>query len=98
MEKKQEVMEYHSYDEVPVMLSAKDISALLKMPMSTVYFIFHAVDFPTITIGKRKFARKESLFRWIEMHENDISYLMSVNAGERCKELKKNSKQKGRKC
>ena len=50
MEKKQEVMEYHSYDEVPVMLSAKDISALLKMPMSTVYFVFHAVDFPTITI------------------------------------------------
>ena len=87
MGKKQEVIEYHSYDEVPVILNAKDISALLGMPLSTVYFIFHAIDFPTVTIGTRKFARKESLFAWLEKHENDIHYLTNANVGEKRRKL-----------
>lgn len=90
MGKKQEVSEYHSYDEVPVILDAKDISALLGMPISTVYFIFKAIDFPTITIGSRKLACKESLFAWLEKHENEIPYLTSANVGERRRELVKN--------
>lgn len=87
MDKKSEMMEYHSYDEVPLMLSAKDIAALLKMPMSSVYFMFYAVDFPTVSIGSRKLVRKEKLFAWLEKHENDITYLMNANAGERRREL-----------
>lgn len=87
MEKKQEVIEYHSYDEVPVILSAKEVAALLRMPLSTVYFIFSAIDFPTISVGSRKLARKEALFAWLEKHENDIPYLMSANTGERRREL-----------
>lgn len=33
MEKEQEVIEYHTYDEVPVILNAKEIASLLHMPI-----------------------------------------------------------------
>lgn len=87
MEKEQEVIEYHAYDEVPVILNAKEIAALLHMPISSVYFMFYAVDFPTVMIGSRKFVRKEKLFAWLEKHENDIPYLTRVNVAERRKEI-----------
>ena len=87
MEKKQKVIEYHTYDEVPLMMSAKDIAVLLKISSATAYFMFHAIDFPTVTIGKRMLVRKEKFFAWLEKHENDIPYLMRANAAERRKEV-----------
>lgn len=87
MEKKQKVIEYHTYDEVPLMMSAKDIARLLKISSATAYFMFHAIDFPTVTIGKRMLVRKEKFFAWLEKHENDIPYLMQANAADRRKEI-----------
>ena len=96
MDKRQDGIEYHSYDEVPLMLSAKEIAALLRISTATVYCIFSAIDFPTITIGSRKLVRKENLFVWLEKHENDIPYLMNANVADRRMEIMENdSKQKG---
>ena len=98
MEKKQEVIEYRTYDEVPLMMSAKDIAGLLKISSATAYCVFHAIDFPTVTIGKRMLVRKEKFFAWLEKHENDIPYLTRANAAERRKEIMGNvSLEKGRK-
>ena len=87
MEKKRKEIEYHTYDEVPLILSAKDIAGLLKISSATAYFMFHAIDFPTVTIGKRVFVRKEKFFAWVEKHENDIPYLMRANVADRRKEI-----------
>lgn len=87
MEKKQKVIEYHTYEEIPLMMCAKDIAGLLKISSATAYCIFHAIDFPTVTIGKRMLVRKEKFFAWLEKHENDIPYLMRANAAEHRKKI-----------
>ena len=96
MGKRQVGIEYHNYDELPLMLCAKEIAALLRISTATVYCIFSAIDFPTITIGSRKLVRKEKLFAWLEKHQNDIPYLTVANVAERRKEIMENdSIQKG---
>ena len=59
---------YNSYDSVPLFLNASNIASLLSIPKSDVYFMFHAADFPTITIGGRMIVRKDRLFQWLEIH------------------------------
>lgn len=96
MGKRQDGIEYHNYDELPLMLCAKEIAALLRISTATVYCIFSAIDFPTITIGSRKLVKKEKLFAWLEKHENDIPYLTNANVAERRREImKKDSESKG---
>ena len=52
---------YGTYESVPLFLDAVDIANVLGIPKSDVYFMFHAVDFPIITIGGRMIVRKEEL-------------------------------------
>jgi hypothetical protein len=59
---------YGTYESVPLFLDAVDIANVLGIPKSDVYFMFHAVDFPIITIGGRMLVRKERLFQWLELH------------------------------
>ena len=58
-----------SYDDLPLILDANDLMALLGFSRTNVYYILHAEDFPAIVIGKRRLVTKEKLFQWLEAHE-----------------------------
>lgn len=64
------VQKYSSLEEVPLFLDANDIVRILGISKTNVYYMFRAAGFPTISIGKRKFVRKEKLFSWLESQEN----------------------------
>ena len=64
---------YCSVEEIPLFLDAKDIVRILGISKTNVYYMFRASDFPTITIGKRKFVRKEKLFSWLDAQENSMN-------------------------
>ena len=66
-EKKQK--RFASYESVPLFLSGADVSNLLGLSRTNVYYLFREKDFPAITIGKRKMVRREKLFAWIDAHE-----------------------------
>lgn len=61
---------YCSYDELPLILGARDLIRLLGFSRTNVYYMLQANDFPAIVIGKRRLVHKEKLFEWLEQHEN----------------------------
>jgi hypothetical protein len=65
-----ETSKYCSVEEIPLFLDANDILRILGVSKTNVYYMFRADGFPTISIGKRKFVRKEKLFSWLETQEN----------------------------
>ena len=60
---------YRSFDEVPVVLSAKDLSKVLCVSEAHAYRMMHAEGFPTIMIGKRLMVMKNSLMNWLSDKE-----------------------------
>ena len=73
MENIKEEPKYCSVEEIPLFLDANDIVRILGISKTNVYYMFRADGFPTITIGKRKFVRKEKLFSWLESQESAAS-------------------------
>ena len=60
---------FFEYDEIPLILGANELMALLGFSRTNVYYMLNAEDFPAIVIGKRRLVRKDKLFEWIEAHE-----------------------------
>lgn len=59
---------YKSYDELPLLLNAKQLSELLGVSDSSVYELIQEDDFPSLRIGKRIVIPKEELRKWISTH------------------------------
>ena len=53
-------------DEMPEMLSAKDMSEQLGVSLCTCYKLLKQDDFPTIQIGKRRMVSRDRLNEWLE--------------------------------
>lgn len=60
---------YRSFDEIPVVLSAKDLSKVLSISEPHAYRMMHSKGFPTIMIGKRLMVMKKSLLDWLSHKE-----------------------------
>ncbi len=83
---KRDVISYSDYDSIPLCLDAFDISNILGIPRSDVYFLLHAEGFPTITIGGRMLVRKEKLFNWLELYKKTP---LCPTVGDRHPQIKK---------
>lgn len=59
---------YKNYDELPLTLSAKDISAFLGVSPASSYSLFKRKDFPIIKIGKRSVVARDRFLEWLEHH------------------------------
>lgn len=57
---------YKSYDELPIVLSAKDLSAAMCISRSGAYALMAQNDFPTVTVGNRKLIPKAAFIKWLE--------------------------------
>lgn len=56
----------YTYEQLPLMLCADQIAALLGISRANAYNLMHQDDFPSIHIGKRLIVPREKLIAWID--------------------------------
>ena len=64
---------YTSYDELPLLLSVKQLVDLMGVSDSSIYELIQEDDFPSLRIGKRIVVPKEELRKWITAHTKGAS-------------------------
>lgn len=57
-----------NFNELPLTLSASDISQVLGISKVSAYSMFKRNDFPTIKIGKRCIVSLDKFIDWLEEH------------------------------
>ncbi len=57
--------QYKNYDELPLSLSAKDISSILGISKGSAYTLMHSNDFPTIQVGRKLIVAKSKFIEWV---------------------------------
>lgn len=55
-----------SEENYPLVLTAKDISHILKISKPTAYEMMNQSDFPTLKIGRCKRVLRDEFFKWIK--------------------------------
>ena len=63
---------YTNYDELPLLLSVKQLVDLMGVSDSTIYELIREDDFPSLRIGKRIVVPKEELRKWISAHTKGV--------------------------
>lgn len=58
---------YKSYDELPLMLSVKELATVLGISRTSVYELTKTKGFPSIKIGSRVVIPKDKFIKWIEI-------------------------------
>ena len=58
--------DYTSYEQLPLALSAEDVSQVLGISRANAYALMHSKGFPTLKIGKRMTVPKDKLIEWME--------------------------------
>ena len=64
---------YTSYDQLPLVLNARDMADLLGISMTAAYGLIHAENFPTITVGRRKLVPRDELIKWMNGQRNSVN-------------------------
>ncbi|MEE1057516.1 MAG: helix-turn-helix domain-containing protein [Acutalibacteraceae bacterium] len=57
---------YKNYDELPLMLSVKELATVLRVSRTSAYELTKTKGFPSIKIGSRVVIPKEKLIEWID--------------------------------
>ena len=57
---------YHSYDQLPLILNADQVSQLLRISRAGAYTLLHKEGFPCIRINKRMLVERDKLLAWLE--------------------------------
>jgi len=57
---------FKSYDQLPLALSAEEVSQVLGISRANAYALMHSKGFPTLKIGKRITVPKDKLMEWME--------------------------------
>ena len=57
---------YSSYEELLLMLSAKEASAVLGISLAKIYELTKSKGFPVIKVGKRVLIPRDKLIDWID--------------------------------
>lgn len=59
---------FTKYDQLPLVLRAGDIAAVLGISRANAYALIHRQDFPTLRIGTRLLVPKSRFLEWIEFN------------------------------
>lgn len=57
---------YTSFDQLPLVLSARDVADLLGISSTAAYGLLHSENFPTITVGWRQLVPRDALIEWMK--------------------------------
>ena len=63
--------DYKSYDDLPLMLSVKELGAVLGISRTSAYELVHTKEIPSVKVGSRILVPKAKLIEWIESQVND---------------------------
>lgn len=66
-----------SYDQLPIMLSAKNVANALGISESKAYELFRSKGFPVIVLGRRKLVAKDKLIEWLNKKANAETFDLS---------------------
>ena len=61
-----------NFNELPLTLSASDISQVLGISKASAYTMFKRKDFPTIKIGKRCIVSRDKFIDWLAKQERKV--------------------------
>ena len=61
---------YTNYEDLPLMLNAEDIQAVMNISRAGAYQLMHQEGFPTIAIGKRMVVPRDKFLAWVEKNTN----------------------------
>lgn len=64
--------EYYNWDEVPLVLSAKDVQKILGLSKGKTYELMNSEQFPTLFVNKRMLVTKEAFITWLMKDERKI--------------------------
>lgn len=59
---------YKSYDELPLMLSVKELATVLGVSRTSAYELTKDKKFPSMKVGSRVVIPKDKFIKWIDMH------------------------------
>lgn len=63
-----------SPNELPLILNASDVAAILGISRAKAYQLFHRLDFPTLKLDKRLLVRRELFFQWLDKQAHVEGY------------------------
>ena len=58
--------QYHSLEELPLMMNMTDVAAVLGISRAGAYKLAHSADFPAFQIGKRIAVSREKFLDWLD--------------------------------
>lgn len=59
-------MRSKNFDDLPLILTPKDLAKIYPGGRNKVYELFHRTDFPAVRHGRRFFVFKDALKNWLE--------------------------------
>lgn len=63
---------YKNYEELPLTLTAEDLSRFLGISKCSCYAMFKRIDFPTIKIGRRVLVSRDRFLEWLEKQTKEV--------------------------
>lgn len=67
---------YTTFDELPLMLSVKEVASVLGIGLAHAYEVAHRRDFPTITLGSRIIVPRDKFIAWIDKQAAEKSEIL----------------------
>ena len=62
---------FSNIDQLPLMLNAVHVQAVLNISRAGAYQVMHREDFPLVNIGKRMLVPKDAFLEWIQNHTEE---------------------------
>ena len=63
---------YKNYDELPGVLSVKELQAFLGISRAGAYQLLHRRDFPMLHVASRLLVAKDKLLVWMEQNTDQV--------------------------
>ena len=70
-ETKMNQKQYHSLEELPLMMNMADVAAVLGISRAGAYKLAHSADFPAFQIGRRIVVSRENLLGWLNRQSTE---------------------------
>lgn len=63
---------YKNYDDLPSVLSVKELKDFLGISCAGAYQLLHREDFPTLHVASRLLVAKDKLLAWMEQNTDTV--------------------------
>ena len=63
--------QYHSLEELPLMMNMTDVASVLGISKAGVYKLAHSADFPAFQIGRRIVVSRENFLGWLDRQSTE---------------------------